>query len=117
MAPNSPPTGINPGADRPLSLDVAFDVLAEPRRRAVLAVLDRRPGPLPLDTVVEAVVETTGGQHRRTAAALHHVHLPKLGAAGLVAYDRDARTVAADADFAAVRPLLAVAREGRAGGH
>lgn len=108
MGRDSPPTGINPGDDVELSLDVAFDALADPHRRAVLAVLDRQAGPLPVDAVVEAVVDRTGGHHCRVAATLHHAHLPKLDAAGLVTYDDEACTVAAGATLDSVGPLLAL---------
>lgn len=107
MGLNSPPTEINPGDELPV--DVALDAMADPHRRAVLAELGRQAGPLPVESVVEAVAERTGSGTDCVAATLHHTHLPKLDAAGLVTYDDEARTVVAGAHLAAVDPLLALA--------
>ncbi|MFC7137603.1 hypothetical protein ACFQRB_16410 [Halobaculum litoreum] len=36
---------------------------------------------------------TDGGDERTVAITLHHIHLPKLDAAGLITYDHDANEV------------------------
>jgi hypothetical protein len=75
-------------------------LLASERRRTVLAILDERPGPIDLDELAEAVVtrgrdaDTPGEREReRTAVELHHAHLPKMDALGVVDYDPDANRV------------------------
>lgn len=80
-------------------LDVV-DVFADERRRAVLDALVASDGSLGLDELarrvaadcrgqpVEAVAD---GERDQIATSLHHVHLPRLCDAGVVAYDRGVR--------------------------
>lgn len=97
-------------------LDVIMRALAVPRRRHVLTVLSNE-GRTDVPSLATAVARlearddaggrgagngrrsADGGQvtpeHREDVhVALHHVHVPKLDDAGLVDYDREARTVA-----------------------
>ncbi len=100
-----------------LDRDDLFRVLCDERRRAVLAVLYRRDGDIAVPELVEGLLEASGDgpvspRHRQqVATALVHVHLPHLAGAGLVDYDRRARTVrltdAADRLEPMVAPLLA----------
>ena len=69
-----------------LSLDRTFDLLANEHRRAVVTYL--------LDTRHEVVVEEltdalADGEtdETRVATSLHHAHLPKLEAAGMIEWD------------------------------
>ncbi|WP_459192994.1 DUF7344 domain-containing protein [Halosimplex sp. J119] len=79
--------------------DALFELLADPRRRRLLEVLEEtgRGERAPLADLSErvAVAEgTTEGEARHgVAVALHHVHLPKLDEAGLVEYDPETRVV------------------------
>ncbi|WP_247009028.1 DUF7344 domain-containing protein [Halorientalis litorea] len=84
------------------SLADILSAVADERRRAVLDVLDRTDEEaIPFDTLSDRVVELVsdgddepGADHRqRVHATLHHTHLPKLAASGLVVYDTDAMTV------------------------
>ena len=84
------------------SLDVLFDSLAHSRRRQVLAATARRPGPVDLETLAAVVSANEGTRSgtdgsrestREVRTSLHHVHVPKLSAAGLLEVDEDARTV------------------------
>jgi hypothetical protein len=78
-----------------------FDLLASGHRRAVIAVLEDRGrvDELELATAVAARLEgispdRIGPRERvRERTALVHVHLPKLAAADVVAWDRTAGTV------------------------
>lgn len=79
--------------------DAVVETLADERRRSVLAVLADRDGPASRSELVERIrvpegAGETGPDAATIRAALHHVDLPKLAAAGLVAYDADAGTVA-----------------------
>lgn len=77
------------------------DVLSHPTRRALLYALGRTE-----TTTLEAVARTLvepdeyrfdGGtrleETNRGEVALHHVHLPKMAAAGVIDYDPEAKTV------------------------
>jgi hypothetical protein len=87
------------------------DAVADATRRDVLSALDAAPSEdavLPVsDTVAPADVART----ERMQILLHHVHLPKLSASGLVTWDRDAGTVSRGPRFDQVRPLLRSLRE------
>ncbi|WP_224447938.1 DUF7344 domain-containing protein [Haloprofundus salilacus] len=87
--------------------DELFDSLAAARRRAVLLELAERGGPLSIDDLTRALVErrdrrvaqytqfdeTTTERVERLRIDLYHVHLPKLAAADLVAFDHETRRV------------------------
>lgn len=79
--------------------DGAFEVLADPQRRAVLATLrERRGEPVSVEALIDAVISCDAGEsdpekRRRIAASLATVHLPKLEDRGLVAFDDEHRTV------------------------
>lgn len=84
------------------SIDALFDALAHPRRRQVLAATARRPGPVDVESLAAVVAAIEGERSgtdgsrestREVRTSLHHVHVPKLSAAGLLDVDEDARTV------------------------
>ena len=81
-----------------LSRDVIFDVLRSERRRAVLRHLDTTDGAASVAELGAAVsacergVEVSAARRRRVDVSLHQVHLPKLAEAGVVDYDREAKT-------------------------
>lgn len=69
-------------------------ILASERRRALLCVLEDRPELRSLEGLASTVAEYEDGLARsepafvdRVTATLHHNHLPKLAAVGLVEYD------------------------------
>lgn len=84
-----------------VSLDTVLAAVADEQRRAVLTVLDRTDeGAIPFETLASRVAalvrdgEVPEAEHKqRVRTSLHHSHLPKLAACGLVAYDADAMTV------------------------
>lgn len=83
----------------PMDFETASELLADDRRRAVVAIL-HDDGPISrhrlVRRIVEVQVDTTSpapATWYRTHVALHHDHLPRLADAGLVEYDRE--TVAA----------------------
>lgn len=89
-----------PPLDR--SLDEVLDLLSDSRRRGALrAVHDYGDGPVPVETIADAVVEREADRGDRTApsirrevrVALAHYHLPKLDEAGVIEYDHDAKEV------------------------
>ncbi|WP_423744273.1 hypothetical protein V5735_15135 (plasmid) [Haladaptatus sp. SPP-AMP-3] len=92
-----------------LSLGEIFEVLAAPRRRAVLYELHGRSEPTTLTDLAASVdavetvatsetneAEVTAANRRAVAIALDHIHLPKLQQAELVTYDRAEKTVELD---------------------
>lgn len=89
-------------------------VLADPRRRRVVDALgDLRP-PVAIERLAEAVAdrdpaEVPDASVDDVATTLHHVHLPKLAAAGVVDYDPETTTVTAERT-ARLGPLAAERR-------
>jgi len=78
------------------------ELLANERRRNVLAVLDRETTPVTLETVAGQVAghETAPAMPdvdtvRSVRISLHHVHLPKMTSLGVVEYDRATRRIEA----------------------
>lgn len=92
--------------------DVAFELLSDSCRRIALRCLLDHDGPMAVEELVSAVVaagdETDGAaaRHRQVKIALHHVHLPKLGDAGVVEYHRATGVVAPTATTDGLAPLL-----------
>jgi hypothetical protein len=79
-----------------------YHVLSNSRRRAVLAILWRRPEPVTLREVSEEIAAREAGERPAPRAlresvynALHQTHLPKLDALGLVQYDSHRKLVEA----------------------
>lgn len=79
-----------------LTTDQAFDLLGDGTRRRALAALQATDGAISLDELAEATAsraedvtpgELSADRWERTAASLHHCHLPKLADAGVVDYD------------------------------
>jgi DNA-binding transcriptional ArsR family regulator len=79
--------------------DALYDVLANGRRRRIIACLAEQDGSVTSTELAEAIArrdaETAGDGERTDSirASLYHAHLPKMDDAGVVAYDRDRETV------------------------
>jgi hypothetical protein len=95
--------------------DVMYGLLGHPFRRAVVAAGDALRAPMSLSGTADAVTDAlasapepaTPDAPRATSNLelhLHHTHLPKLDAAGVLAYDATERTVV-DVNEAAVARL------------
>jgi DNA-binding transcriptional ArsR family regulator len=88
-----------PSEDAPddsLTTDQVFDLLGDGQRRRAIAALRARDGEADLDELAEATAareediereEVDEGQRERTAAMLHHAHLPRLEDANVAEYD------------------------------
>jgi uncharacterized protein with von Willebrand factor type A (vWA) domain len=88
-------------------LDEVLSAVADERRRTVLRALDRIDGEvMEFDTLVDRVVERVRSddgepldadeRRRRVRTQLHHVHLPKLEACGLIVNDAETKRVRSD---------------------
>ncbi|UPV74215.1 hypothetical protein M0R89_16955 [Halorussus limi] len=84
------------GDSRSLTPDTAFDLLGDGERRRALAALREFDDAVSLDRLAEATAARLEGttpddvatdQCERTAAMLHHAHLPRLEDADVVSYD------------------------------
>lgn len=76
---------------RVLTVEKRLGLLANERRRAALRYLADRPRePVPVSRLADAVETETG---ERALVALHHDHVPKLAAAGVVEYDAESERV------------------------
>lgn len=86
----------------------AMGILADRDRRAVLRYLDRSGGTATLTELAEAIATETRNPDPATISdladvssrdvrelriSLHHVHVPKLDAAGAIDYDRTTETL------------------------
>ena len=84
-------------AAEPEHWERAVTVHSDERRRATVAALDSRTGPVTREELAREVADADGdvspSQAREVAVQLHHIHLPKLDEAGVVEYDADAGTV------------------------
>lgn len=87
------------------STNEALRALASRDRRRLLAALGERTEQGEALSVQEAV---PAGRRDPEAfrAELHHRHLPRLEAAGLVEWDRDARRVSTGPQFEEIRAVL-----------
>lgn len=81
-------------------LDSLFDALADRRRRAVVDVMAPQDDPVALEALVHRLRAKENDSGRQSSpnvdtlrTSLHHVHLPKLAAAGLVTYEAETLTV------------------------
>ncbi|NHN41747.1 hypothetical protein G9C85_08895 [Halorubellus sp. JP-L1] len=87
--------------DSPESLDTFLAAISDARRRAVLDVLSHQFGRIHVETLARELLadaetsesEVPGAAVEQALGGLHHVDLPALSDAGLVAYDADAGTV------------------------
>lgn len=79
--------------ERELTHQNVWDLLADSLRRRTLRALDADEGPTALADLAERVADERAAD--AVAVQLHHNHLPKLAAYGLVTYDADANEVVA----------------------
>lgn len=95
MSHLSPPNTGGNDAHLPRSPSAVLDALSDRRRRDVLAVLTDR-GPTAESELTAALAPDGDADDRaRIRISLHHVHLPELADADLVARDPESRTVSA----------------------
>lgn len=82
--------------DSPDEASAVFDLLADHRRRVLLYCLrDPAAESIELDALLPEWADRCPGRPdgREPAVEAHHLHLPKLDAAGVVDYDRSRRTI------------------------
>jgi hypothetical protein len=92
----------------PVSLDSCLSALGTvERRRLLVALLERNPRRV-------ADLKPSGTQPRQFELETHHVHLPKLVAAGFVDWDRTSHTIRRGPDFESLEPLLKLLVENEA---
>ncbi|WP_266080044.1 DUF7344 domain-containing protein [Haladaptatus caseinilyticus] len=120
METDSLPNQPSDGRTAAPSLDAVFDVLANLRRRFALSYLQDRSTPI---AIADLIAEVAAHQHETTPNEIpdeivqrerirfHHIHLPKLVDANLVAVDTDRNTVVATDALQAIDHLLAIATE------
>lgn len=85
-----------------LTMDTAFDLLSNARRRFTLYYLSEQDGEVPLSDIAAqiaawendvAVDELSDAQRKRTYVSLYQTHLPKLTEAGVIRFDRERSVV------------------------
>ena len=110
MIPPSNSPAMTSDADGFSAEDVGtvMGLLADPRRRALLHTLERADGTATLSEVAEAIATETRNPDpgaisdlagvssrdvREVRISLHHLHIPKLAAAGAIDYDSETETL------------------------
>lgn len=110
MIPPTDSPAATPDADDFSAEDVGtvMGLLADQRRRALLGYLERADGAATLTEVAEAIATETGNPDPRAMSdlagvssrdvrevriSLHHLHVPKLAAAGAIDYDSETETL------------------------
>ena len=68
-------------------------LLAHPVRRTLLEVLQVKSSPVTLDELADMTAPDVAPTATEVALACHHVHLPKLEAFGVLAYDASSQVV------------------------
>jgi len=92
-------------------IDRSYRLLSDVRRRRVLYALQATDA-IAVDRLAETLVRSGLAENReRAAASLAHTHLPMLADAGVIEYERETGTVAADDGVARLEPFLDRARE------
>lgn len=86
----------------PLSDSQVFEILQNPRRRAILRCLNRADGEVDFDDLVDQVAawenetsveELETAQRRRVYVSLIQSHIPKLEDSGIIEYDDDRKVI------------------------
>lgn len=89
-----------------------FESLSNEHRRETVRFLLGRTDAVPVSTIADHLSDadrTTGEGRSEIEMLLVHCHLPKLAESGLVAFDREGRTVRPAKAMAQARPLLDLA--------
>ncbi|WP_336000655.1 DUF7344 domain-containing protein [Halorientalis halophila] len=97
------------------TLDACFELLAHRNRRLLLSTLaETGDDRLPLGVLTDQIVSKRVGavDHESIVTELHHVHLPKLEAEGVLEYDADRSMVLYRGDERIERFLHAVEQAG-----
>lgn len=81
-----------PESESSASIDATLSAVADEQRRSILRILEHTDRAMALDELVERVVErgrdeSIGDHRQRVRTALHHIHIPKLEACGMVVRD------------------------------
>lgn len=97
---------LDPPGDDVLSADRRLDLLAPRRRRDLLRVLDGREGHVGLDDLAATVARRGDASEDELRIILYQSDLPKLADAGVVDFDREARTVALSPAALQLWPVL-----------
>jgi len=96
-------------------LDTVLDLGGDQHRRIVLAVLAHEQRSLTMHDLTKTIVKHNHHAPLRempkeslseVQISLHHVHLPKIDAAGLIEYDQDRGLVEPTEQFEQVQPQL-----------
>src|SRR6056297_2138525 len=88
------------------TLEQTMQALSDDQRRETLTYLFDRDGerPIAVETLAEQVADAD--EYEQTYEILQHTHLPRLDAAGIIAYDRTEKRVRLAGDQSSVEALL-----------
>lgn len=99
QAPSEPTTDLT--ASTELTESDRYRLLSDDRRRIVLDILADRVTAITLEELAQTVAEREEDTEapatttvERITISLHHKHLPKMAAHGVIEYDRDSKRIA-----------------------
>lgn len=73
-------------------IDIAYSILADRERRAIVRALSENDTPMSVSRLAERINDPR--DERAVQVRLYHQHLPKMGGAGVIDYDREDERVA-----------------------
>ena len=95
-------TSVESGGIEELSEDEQYELLSSATRRLAIGVLAEGSAPIDVGELAAAIARRESGADapdpeavERAEIGLHHNHLPRMDALGLVEYDREASRVVA----------------------
>ncbi|WP_254543086.1 DUF7344 domain-containing protein [Halomarina pelagica] len=95
------------------SLDAMFDVLSDRYRRRLLLEVYRRRRRSEGEAFGVDAFTARGELSEECRGRLRHVHLPKLAAAGFVAWDRERGTIGPGPHFREIEPAIRLLHDNR----
>lgn len=88
-------------------IDQLFSVLTHPTRRHLLLILDaQETNTLSGTDLLDALTERLDKSRQTLQVHLHHIHAPKLAAAGVILYDENTGDVQVGPQFSAAVQVL-----------
>ncbi|WP_408958571.1 hypothetical protein [Natrinema sp. 74] len=102
-------------SEKPLAFDTVLDLCADQHRRIALAALANEQRSLTVNDLTKAiakynhhvpVTEMPKGSLTELQISLHHAHLPKMEASGLIDYNQERGLVEPTEQFKQMQPQL-----------
>ena len=102
-------------SENPIAFDTVLDLCADQHRRIALGALANEQRSLTVNDLTKAIVkhnhhtpmiEMPKGSLTELQISLHHAHLPKIEASGLIDYDQERGRVEPTAQLEQIQPQI-----------